>query len=80
MMENMVSEVARAMQDDRRAQAAKQARIIEAERAHRPHAEGTRLRTHRAAIAKALMALATRLAPPAPTEAPRPGMATRAMR
>ncbi len=78
MMENMVSEVARAIQDDRRAQAAKRARIIEAAEAHRPHAQGARLRARRAAIAKALMALAPRLAPSAPTEAPHSGMETRA--
>lgn len=39
----------------------------------------TRLRDRRAALAKALTALASRLAPP-PTEARRPDLATRAMR
>ncbi len=67
MMENMIGELAHAMQDDRRAQAANRARLVEAEAAHSPHAQGAWLRTRRAAIAKARAALTRRRAPvPAP--------------
>ena len=70
MLDNMIGDIARAMQEDRRAEATKQARILEAEQAYRPYAYGTRRRKYRAAIAAALMALAMRLAPPAPAAAP----------
>lgn len=76
MMENMVGEIARTMQHDRRAQAEKNARLAEAERAHGPGTVGGRMRKRRTAIAKALIALATRLAPPVPESAPRPGIVT----
>lgn len=79
MMESMIGDVARAMQDDRRAEAAKQARIIEAERAHLPHARSKRLRERRAAIAHVRIALALRLAPPDLREALRRDMATQAI-
>jgi len=49
MMENMIGELAHAMQDDRRAQAANRARLVEAEAAHSPHAQGAWLRTRRRA-------------------------------
>ncbi len=80
MLDTMIGDVAQAIQNDRRAQAAKMARIVEAEQAHLPHAESARRRARRAAIAKALMALAMRLAPPASEERARPEMATRTMR
>ncbi len=76
MMENMIGDVARTMQDDRRAAAARRTRLAEAESMYVPHAQGTRLRKRRAAIAKALQALAMRLAPPPPATAPRPTMVT----
>ncbi|MHB8644501.1 MAG: hypothetical protein ACYDAR_01780 [Thermomicrobiales bacterium] len=78
MGDYMIGELARAMQDDWRAQAAKRALVAEAEAARRPRAHVARLSNRRAAIAKALMALAMRLAPSASPEAPHPGMATRA--
>lgn len=78
MMENMIGDVARTMQDDRRAAAARRARLAEAQSVYQPHAHGARLRKRRAAIAKALQALAMRLAPPPPVTASRPTMATRA--
>jgi hypothetical protein len=74
MMENMVCEIARTMQSDRRAQSANAALLAEAERIHDPAAPSSRMRTRRAAIAKALTALATRIAPPAPEGGARPGM------
>jgi len=74
MMENMVGEFARTMQSDRRMQAAKDARMAEAEHAHSPGALGSRICKRRAVIAKALITLATRIAPPMPQGAPRPGM------
>jgi hypothetical protein len=76
MMENMIGDLARVMQEDRRARAATQAHITEAERAYRPHSPRARLRERRAAIANMLIALATRLAPPATAEAPRHAPAT----
>ncbi|GEM_PF-4310635 len=78
MLDYMTGEVAQAIQDDRRAQAAKRARVAEVEEAHRPHGQGARMRERRAAVAKALQALAMRLAPPAPAGTPHPGIATRA--
>ena len=68
MMENMIGDLARTMQSDRRAQSARNERIAEA-------LDG-RTRARRAAIAKALMALAMRLSPPIPDSVPRPTMAT----
>lgn len=76
MFDNMIGDVARAMQDDRRRQAAKMARIVEAEQTHRLSAREARLRNQRAALARALMALAMRLAPLPPATTPRSEMAT----
>jgi hypothetical protein len=76
MLDNMIGDIARAMQDDRRAEAMKQMRLVEAEQARLPYAHGVRLPRYRAAIAAALMALAMRLAPSASAAAPRSEMAT----
>jgi hypothetical protein len=70
MMENMIGDLARTMQDDRRTRAAHNERIAEAIEGERPDALGGRARKRRAAIAKALMALAMRLAPPMGEGAP----------
>jgi hypothetical protein len=76
MMENMIGDIARTMQSDRRAQAARNERIAEAIATHRPNAQGNRMRARRAAIAKALIALAARLAPPVPDSNARPTVLT----
>jgi hypothetical protein len=70
MLDNMIGDIARAMQDDRRAEAMKQARLVEAEQARLPYAHGVRQRKYRAAIAAALMAFAMRLAPPTSAATP----------
>lgn len=70
MMENMIGDLARTIQDDRRTQAAYNERIAEAIEGERPDALGGRTHRRRAAIAKALMALAIRLAPPMGEGAP----------
>jgi hypothetical protein len=76
MMENMIGELARTTQSDRRAQAARNGRIAEAIAADGPNSHGSRMRARRAAIAKALIALAARLAPPVPDGSTRPTMVT----
>lgn len=76
MMENMVGEFARTAQDDRRAMAERDARLAEAERTRGTGMVGGRMHPQRAAIAKALIALATLLAPPIPDSAPQPGTMT----
>lgn len=76
MLDTMTGDLARAIQDDRRAEAAKERRIHEAEQTHLPYGASVRLRRHRAAIAQALMALAIRLAPPTSAVASHPDVAT----
>jgi hypothetical protein len=74
MMENLIGDIARTMQNDRRAQAARNERIVEAIEGQGPDPRGGEMRARRAAIAKTLMALAARLAPPVPEGTPRPTM------
>lgn len=74
MMENMIGEVARTMQSDRRAQAARNERLAEALDGQGPDPIGSRIRRRRAAIAKVLVALAMRVAPPVSQGASRPTM------
>ena len=69
MMENMIGDIARTMQNDRRAEAARNERVFEAIAAHGPDSQGRRMRACRATIAKALIIFAARLAPPVPEEA-----------
>jgi hypothetical protein len=76
MMENMIGEVARAMQDDRRRQETSNERIAEALSPYGSKLHGSRMRARRAAIARALIALAARLEPPTLQEAPRPTIVT----
>jgi hypothetical protein len=76
MLDYMIGDLARAIQDDRRAWSAKEARLKEAKEAHLPSARSVRLRRHRAAIAKALVALAFHLAPPTAAVPSRPDAAT----
>lgn len=76
MLDSLIGDLARAIQDDRRAWVAREVRLQEAEEAHLPSARSVRLRGHRAAIAKALIALAFRLAPPTSAIASRSDAAT----
>lgn len=66
MMENMIGEFAREARRDRHAQAVHDAQVAEVVRAASPDRRGGRMRALRAAIARVLVALAMRLAPPTP--------------
>lgn len=77
MMENMIGEFAETSRHDRLVQAVRAARLAEAERARGPDPRGSLRRGRRAAIARALLTLAARLAPPAPEEMTDPAMAAR---
>lgn len=64
MLENLIGDVAAATQQDWQRKLARDAQIAEALQANGPHAAISRSQQQRAAVARALRALAFRLAPP----------------